>query len=126
MIVSEVVEMTLTAGIRPTDLDSPGSIRARRRTTVAPPRVSTALLLIREIHCGECAGHLELALEAVRGIERAEVDADIGVAWVTFEPDLVRFADIVSGIRHFGYENVDVVSVALLPNGSDPNPDRAA
>lgn len=73
--------------------------------------VSTELAIF-DIHCSECAARLELAIEALPGVEKAEVNAATCLAVVSFRPGVVSLEDIVSGVRGVGFEMVQVAAVA--------------
>jgi copper chaperone CopZ len=118
VFLSEVVVMSTLTARRPQELDAPlPTSTAQQATRTWPSRCVAARLSIPDIHCWECSGHLELALEAVRGIEKAEVYADTRVALIRFVPELVELVDIVAGIRKAGYESIEVVSVDRPTSG---------
>lgn len=69
-----------------------------------PHRTVTAQLMVFDMHCWECAGMLEMALEAFPGVEKADVNALSGVTEITFRPDQVTIEDISAAIEGSGYE----------------------
>ncbi len=61
-------------------------------------------LSVPEIHCGHCKMSIEGAVNALEGVERAEVDIDASTVDLDFDGSDETFAAIVSAIEEVGYE----------------------
>lgn len=65
--------------------------------------LATARLAIEGMTCASCVGRVEKALQALSGVERAEVNLATEQATVSFLPGLVRPLDFVDAVDAAGY-----------------------
>jgi len=70
-------------------------------------RKSTQTLHIEGMTCTNCVKHVEEALSALDGVQRASVDLDLKRATVDFSPKLTNAAMIEEAVRQGGYEVVE-------------------
>ncbi|MEK8032827.1 cation-translocating P-type ATPase [Ideonella sp. DXS29W] len=89
-------------------LDDPIEQQACTRWLTDPQgrRSADTSLLIGGMHCAACAGIIESALQAVPGVERAEVSAAGQRAQIRWDPQATRLSALVRAIRQAGYDAV--------------------
>lgn len=68
---------------------------------------STKTLHIEGMTCKNCVKHVEEALNALDGVQRASVDLDLKQATVAFSPELTNESLIEEAVRQAGYEVVE-------------------
>jgi copper chaperone CopZ len=65
--------------------------------------VKTITLNAPTVHCRSCQLNIEETLDELHGVAGSEVDVDARRVTITFDPDAVDRAAIVSAIEHAGY-----------------------
>lgn len=68
---------------------------------------STKTLHIEGMSCQNCVKHVEEALTALDGVQRASVDLDLKQATVDFSADVTNESMIEEAVRRAGYEVVE-------------------
>jgi copper chaperone CopZ len=70
---------------------------------------TTKTLHIEGMSCQNCVSHVENALRAVDGVERASVDLAQNQVTVDYVPQVTNLTTIEGAVRQAGYEVVGVV-----------------
>ena len=65
--------------------------------------METIILNIVGMHCGGCVGSVKKALEAVAGVQAADLALAPGTAAVTFDPALTGTAALARAVVEAGY-----------------------
>ncbi len=68
---------------------------------------STKTLNVEGMTCKNCVKHVEEALNAVEGVQRALVDLEKKQVTVDFLPEVVNVAALEEAVRRAGYEVVE-------------------
>jgi Cu2+-exporting ATPase len=66
-------------------------------------REAVTQFAVQGIYCAACAGVIEAAVTAVRGVERAEVNAASRRLTVTWNPQVARASALVGAVHRAGY-----------------------
>jgi copper chaperone len=66
--------------------------------------METAVLKVGGMTCGGCVGSVARVLQAVPGVEKAEVSLEKGEARVVFDPATASLAQLRGAIDNAGYE----------------------
>ena len=68
---------------------------------------STASFRVSGMTCGNCERHVRRAAEAVKGVDRVDVDLVGGRATVSFDPASTTPVAIAAAITEAGYETTE-------------------
>jgi len=68
------------------------------------PATATAVIAVKGMSCSCCTGRVTRALEAVGGVEKAEVTLEPAQARVAFDPTKVTVAALVKAVVEEGFE----------------------
>jgi len=82
------------------------SLRTRQLLERAPQKPVTHTLVVKGIHCADCATRIEKTLSQVEGVYRAVVSFPASKLKVAFDPIVTNQARIVSEVERLGYSAV--------------------
>ncbi len=54
--------------------------------------------------CGNCSGAVNKKLKATKGVVSGQADHTQGTAVITYQPDVVKEADLVAAIQKLGFK----------------------
>lgn len=66
--------------------------------------MQTETLDVQGMSCGACAGHITRALQALDGVQNAQVSLADKQAVVTYDPAKVQVIQMVEAVAEEGYE----------------------
>ena len=66
--------------------------------------MQTQIFVVRGMSCGACVGHVTRALQALGGVQSAEVSLEDEKAIVTYDPARVQVGQMVEAVAEEGYE----------------------
>ena len=69
-----------------------------------PGQGASLTLNVTGMHCGSCVNHVESALKALPGVQRAAVNFATEQATIAFDPARVDVEILVSAVRNAGYD----------------------
>lgn len=73
-------------------------------SATAQAGLSEVKISVPTVQCGSCQNKVEKALQAVAGVQSAQVDLDAKVALVSFDPQKVELAALENAIALVGYD----------------------
>lgn len=79
---------------------------------------ATKTLHIEGMSCQSCVSHVEKALRAVDGMERASVDLPQKQVTIDYSPHVTSLTTLEEAVRRAGYEVVGVVEPSKERTGS--------
>ena len=66
--------------------------------------MQTETLDVQGMSCGACVGHVTRALQALDGVQSAQVSLQDKQAVITYDPARVQVAQMVEAVAEEGYE----------------------